>query len=81
MVQILLDFVRSIRLPDCYLHLQSTERVLVWIHAYDRINYARYFCFYWYSQQKIQNKFPTIYQQFPRGVQEENLICFLLIRS
>ena len=67
MVQILLDFVKSICLPDCNLHLQSTERMLIWIHAYDRINYAKHFSYYWCSQQKIQNKFPAIYQQFQRG--------------
>ena len=67
MVQILLDFVKSIRLPDWNLHLQSTERMLVWIHAYDTINYARHFSYYCCTQQKIQNKFPTIYQEFQHG--------------
>ena len=67
MVQILLDFVKSIRLPDWNLHLQSTERMIIWIHAYDRINYARYFSYYWCSQQKIQHKLPVIYQQFQQG--------------
>ena len=67
MVQILLDFVKSIRLPDWNLHLQSTERMLIWIHAYDRINYARYFSYYWCGQQKIQHKLPVIYQQFQQG--------------
>ena len=33
MVQNFLDFVKSIRLPDWNLHLRSTERMLVWIHA------------------------------------------------
>ena len=64
MVQILLDFVKSIRLPDWNLHLQSTKRMLIRIHAYDRINYARYFSYCWCSQQKIQHKLPVIYQQF-----------------
>ena len=32
MVQILLDSVKSIRLPDWNLHLQNTERMTVWIH-------------------------------------------------
>ena len=41
--------------------------MLIWIHAYDRINYARHFIYYWCSQQKIQNKFPAIYQQFQHG--------------
>ena len=65
MVQILLEFVKSIRLPDWNLHLQ---RMLVWIHTYDRINYARrHFSYNWCSQQEIQNKFPAIYQQFQQG--------------
>ena len=67
MVQILLDFVKSIRLPDWNLHLQSAERILIQIHACDKINYARHFSYYWWSQQKIQNKFPAIYQQFQHG--------------
>ena len=49
MVQILLDFVRSIHLPDCNLRLQGTERMLVWIHAYLMINYVRHFSYYWCS--------------------------------
>ena len=67
MVQILLDFVKPIHLPDWNLHLQNTEGLLVWIHAYDGINYARHFRYYGCSQQKIQNKFPAIYQQFQHG--------------
>ena len=45
MVQILLDYIKSIRLPDWDLHLQSTERMLIWIHAYDRTNYSRHFTY------------------------------------
>ena len=64
MVQILLNFVKSIRLPDWKVPLQSTKRMLVKIHGYDGINYARHFSHYWCGHQKIQNKFITIYQQF-----------------
>ena len=64
MVQILLEFVKSIRLPNWNLHLQ---RMLVWIHAYGRINYARHFSYNWRSQHKIPNKFPVIYLQFQHG--------------
>ena len=64
MVRISSDFVKSIRLPGWNLHLLSTERMLLWIHAYDRINYARHISHYWCSRQKIQNKFHRIYQQF-----------------
>ena len=67
MVQIFLDFVKSIRLPDWYLHFQSTERILIWIHLYDKINYAWHFIYYCCSQQQFQNKFLIIYQQFQHG--------------
>ena len=43
MVQILLDFIKSIRICDWDLHLQAIERMLCWFHAYDHINYARHF--------------------------------------
>ena len=64
MVQIFLDFAKSIRLRDWDPHIQSTERMLPWIHVYDQINYVRYISYYWYSHQKIQNKFTIVYQQF-----------------
>ena len=35
MVQILLDFIKSIRIGDWSLHLNSTTRMLRWFHAYD----------------------------------------------
>ena len=47
MVQILIDFLKSISLPNWNLHLESTERMLAWI------NYGRHFSYHWCSQQKI----------------------------
>lgn len=67
MVQILLDFIRAVRTGDWDMHLQTCQRMLVWIHAYDRVNYSRHFTYYWASQQNIQEKFPTIYQEFKNG--------------
>ena len=67
MVQSLLDFVKSTRLPPWNLHLQSTKRMLVWIHAYDRINYSKHFTYYWASQQKLATKHPSILQEFQEG--------------
>lgn len=40
MVQILLDFARSIELGDGKLYLQSTECLFPWMFGYDRPNYA-----------------------------------------
>lgn len=63
MVQILLDFIKATRGGDWDLHLQAMERM----HAYDRTNYSRHFTYYWVSQQKLQTRFPSIYQEFKMG--------------
>ena len=67
MVQILLDFVKSVGLPDWDLQLQSTENMLVWMQGYDRINYARHFTYYWAIQQSLCERHPSIYQEFQLG--------------
>ena len=67
MVQVLLDFIKATRNGDWDLHLQTTERMLVWMHAYDRTNYSRHFTYYWASQQKLHTRFPSIYQEFQMG--------------
>ena len=53
MVQILLDFTRSGKQGDWKLHMQATEKMLPWMFAYDRPNYARYLTYYWVKIQKL----------------------------
>ena len=53
MVQVLLDFTKAIRIGNWDLHLQSCERMLVWMHPYDRTNYSRQFT---YQPAKVTNK-------------------------
>ena len=67
MVQILLDFARSIKLGDWKLHLQSTENMLPWMFAYDRPNYARFLTYYMVNMQKLPETHPSIHQQFQAG--------------
>ena len=67
MVQILLDFIRAVRTGDWDLHLQACQQMLVWMHAYDRINYSRHFTYYWAGQQNISENFPSMYQEFKNG--------------
>ena len=43
--QIVLDFTKSNRSGDWDLHLQSSEKMLAWFHAYHRHNYARNFTY------------------------------------
>ena len=64
MVQVLLDFIKATCNGDWDLHLQSVEQILIWMFAYDRTNYSRHFTYYWASQQKLQIRFPLIYQEF-----------------
>lgn len=47
MVQTLRDFVKSIKIGDWDLHMNSSEKMLHWYHAYDHYNYARHFSYYW----------------------------------
>ena len=82
MVQVLLDFIKAIRIGNCDLHLQSCEPMLVWMHAYDPTNYSRHFTYYWISQQKLQTRFPLIYQELEISQSNDlvvHLICWSLI--
>ncbi|CAB4001853.1 Hypothetical predicted protein [Paramuricea clavata] len=67
MVQILLDFAKSIKLGDWKLHLQSTENMLPWMFAYDRPNYARFLTYYLVSMKKLPETHLHIHQQFEAG--------------
>ena len=67
MVQILLDFTRSIKLGDWKMHLQSTENMLPWLFGYDRPNYARFLTYYLVNMQKLPETHPAVYEQFEAG--------------
>ena len=67
MVQTLLDFIKSMRIGDWNLHLNSSSRMLPWFHAYDRVNYARHFSYCWAAQSNLQENHPEIYQVFQQG--------------
>ena len=64
MVQILLDFIKSIQIGDWSLHLTSMRRTLPWLHAYDRINYARHFSYCWAVQNQLEITHPDILISF-----------------
>lgn len=64
MMCILFAFIRSIRMGDWKLHLESTQRMLPWMFAYDRPNYARYLTFYWSEMQALPEKHPAIHMEF-----------------
>ncbi len=60
----LFPFVRSVRNGDWPLHVLSTQRMLPWLFAYNRPNYARYLKYYWAEMQCLEEKHPAIYQEF-----------------
>ena len=67
MIQILLDFMRSIKLGNWKLHLQSTENMLPWIFAYDRPNYARFLTYYLVTMKELPETHPNIQAHFEAG--------------
>ena len=67
MSQVLLDYIKSLRIGDWQLHLCSMGKMLSWFHAYDRINYARHFTHCFASFQKFDETYPSILDQFQRG--------------
>ncbi len=64
MMNILFAFIRSIRTVDWQLHMDSTQRMLPWMFAYDRPNYSRFLSFYWTEMQNLPSKHPSIYEEF-----------------
>ena len=38
--------------------------MIVWFHAYDRVNYSRHFTYCWATQKKLHDTHPEIYQEF-----------------
>ena len=48
---------------DQFLHLQASEHMLVWVFAYDQINYSRHFSYNWATQQQLHLTHPAIYHK------------------
>lgn len=67
MVQILLDFARSVKIGDWKMHLQSTENMLPWMFGYDRPNYARFLTYYLVTMKKLPETHPGIHREFEAG--------------
>ena len=68
MVQVLLlDYIKSIRMGNWYLHLQAAERMLPWYHAYAHTNYSLHFIYNWALQKTIEVKHPDIHHKFQNG--------------
>ena len=67
MVQILLDYIKSLRNGNWDIHLSSMERMLPLFHAYDRVYYARHFVYCWATLNNLAETNPKMYAEFQEG--------------
>ena len=67
MMQVLMNYMKSIKLGDWHLYINSIGNMLPWFHAYDNHNYAWHFTYYWATQQDLPNTHPNMYSKFLNG--------------
>ena len=67
MIQIFLNFQKSIKTNNWQLHFQSISSMLSWMHAYDRQNYSRHLTYNLCTQQNLEKTHPNIYKEFLAG--------------
>ena len=67
MIQILLNFQKSIKTGNWQLHLQSISSMLPLMHAYDRQNYSCHLTYNLCTQQNLEKTQPNIYKEFLAG--------------
>ena len=60
MVQILPVYIKSTRNGNWYLYPSSMERMLPWFYAFDRVNYARHFTYYWAALNNLAETNPKM---------------------
>ena len=66
MVQILLD-IKSTRNGSWDLHLSNMERMLLWFHAYNHVNYAGHFTYCWAALNNLAETNAKMYAEFQEG--------------
>ena len=67
MIQIFLNFQKSIKTGNWQLHFQSISSMLLWMHAYDRQNYSRHLTYNLVTQQNLEVTHPNIFKEFLAG--------------
>ena len=58
MVQLLLNYIRSLRLADWKLYLSCIRRMLPWVFGYDRTHYSRFLSYHWCEMMTLKNSHP-----------------------
>ena len=82
MVNWLLLFIRSTMQANWDLHLVCIREMISWVHAYDRINYARYPPLYWAQMKALPTSHPeanTYLQNGGFAIQRSHASPFSLI--
>ena len=64
MVDLLLTFIRTIKIGHWEGHLRATREMLPWFFAYDKPNYSRYATLYLADMLKLPETHPEIHDQF-----------------
>ena len=62
-----MNYMKSIKLGDWHLYMNSVGNMLPWFHAHDNNNYAQHCTYYWATQQEHSNTHPNIYSKFLNG--------------
>ena len=60
-IQIFLNFQKSIKTGNWQLYLQSISSMLPWMHPYDRQNYSHHLTYNLCTQQNLEKTHPNIY--------------------
>ncbi|GBN92594.1 hypothetical protein AVEN_106848-1 [Araneus ventricosus] len=67
MVEMMLLFQRATREGNWILHSLTVSIMMPWYFAYDSVNYARYLPVYWTEMVNLEERHPSIYQEFLKG--------------
>ena len=63
----MVDFIRTYRIRDWKLHLQTFAKLLHWFSTYNHLNYARFAPIYYADMQSLEQSAPGVYQEFVGG--------------
>lgn len=79
LVKLLLKFITSIRTSSWNDHLSCYREMMPWIHAYDRIHYARYTPAFLKEMNELEKTHPFTYKSLASGnftAQQQDRYCF-----
>ena len=63
----LLAYIKYFRLCNWDVYVNGIEKLLVWFHAYDKVNYCRHFSYCFVFLLNFSKKHPEIYFKFKKG--------------